>query len=79
MTFFVVAVSSNVGKAPKDSGPTLFLEDAYGEWALFPDPVILDAGFDSQMSYRAYDADLFLDLPMPEKSGLTAQRPFPPS
>jgi len=184
VTFFVVAVSSNIGKAPKDTGPTLFLEDAYGEWALFSDSVILDAGllliplcrncltqsvrlltldfgsfsflyipstqsvsgrdtgfqakgylfhdrleyrlgafqgrrdtgsrnafrtagrlqynffdtekgqfypgtylgtkkvlaigasFDSQMSYRAYDADLFLDLPMPGKSGLTAQVDF---
>jgi len=28
------------------------------------------------MSYRAYDADLFLGLPMPGKSGLTAQVDF---
>lgn len=184
VSFFAVAVASNAFKAPKGSGPSVFVEDAYGEWAILPDSVLLDAGllliplcrdcltqtvrlltldvgsfsflatpstqsvsgrdtgfqakgyllgdrleyrlaafqgrrdadarnplrasgrlqyeffevekgqfypgtylgtrkvlaigagFDSQMSYRAYDADLFLDLPLPGKSGITAQVDF---
>ena len=44
VSFFVVAVSSNAGKAPKGSGPNFFLEDAYAEWAIVPDSVLLDAG-----------------------------------
>ncbi len=44
LSFFAVLVSSNAGKAPKGSGPGLFLEDAYGEWAVVPDSFLLDAG-----------------------------------
>ena len=184
VSFFAVAVSSNAFKAPKGATPTVFLEDAYGEWAAVPDTLFVDAGllliplcrdcltqtvrlltldignysflsiphtqsvsgrdvgfqakgyllgdrleyrlgvfqgrrdadsrnpfraagrlqynffeiekgqfypgtylgakkvlavaasFDSQMDYRAWDIDAFLDLPMPGKSGLTAQVDF---